>query len=68
MTIKWRLAAVMADREIDNQQLQSLTGLHAGTISKLRNNPPKRIDTETLDTLCKALNCEPGELLRYVAD
>lgn len=68
MAIKWRLAAVMADREIDNQTLHDLTGLHLGTIAKLRNNPPARIDVETLNKLCTALNCQPGELLRFVSD
>ena len=66
MAIKWRLAAVMADREVDNEKLQLLTGFHAGTISKLRNNPPKRVDIDTLDKLCQALSCTPGDLLRYV--
>lgn len=68
MTIKWRLSAVMADREIDNQKLHELTGLHLGTISKLRNNAPARVDTKTLDMLCVALDCQPGELLVYVPD
>jgi len=68
VAIKWRLAAVMADREIDNQKLHILTGLHLGTISKLRNKKPSRLDTQTLDILCKALSCEPGDLLRYVPD
>ena len=68
MTIKWRLSAVMADREIDNQTLHQLTGLHPGTISKLRNNPPSRIDVITLNLLCQALNCQPGELLRFLPD
>lgn len=65
MAIKWRLNAVMADREIDNQQLHKLTGLHIGTISKLRNNAPSRVDTKTLNLLCAALRCQPGDLLIY---
>ena len=68
MPIKWRLAAVMADREIDNQKLHELTGLHLGTVSKLRNNPPKRIDMDTLNALCRALKCVPGELLTWRED
>lgn len=68
MAIKWRLSAVMADREIDNQALHQLTGLHPGTISKLRNNPPSRIDVITLNLLCSALNCQPGELLSFIPD
>lgn len=68
MAIKWRLSAVMADREIDNQTLHQLTGLHPGTISKLRNNPPSRIDVTTLNLLCQALKCQPGELLCFIPD
>jgi putative transcriptional regulator len=68
MAIKWRLIAVMADQEVDNQELHELTGLHLGTIAKLRNNPPSRIDTDTLNKLCMALRCQPGDLLRYVPD
>jgi putative transcriptional regulator len=68
MPIKWRLAAVMADREVDNQKLHELTGFHPGTISKLRNNAPARVDLKTLEVLCKALDCQPGELLRYLPD
>lgn len=68
MTLKWRLAAVMADKEIDNQALHEATGLHIGTISKLKNNPPKRIDWDTLEALCRALKCEPGDLIRWIDD
>ena len=68
MAIKWRLNAVMADKEVDNQRLHELTGLHIGTISKLRNNPPARVDTKTLNLLCKALECQPGDLLRYIQE
>lgn len=66
MALKWRLVAVMADREIDNQKLHELTGLHPGTISKLRNNLPSRLDIETLEKLCTALKCQPGDLLRHI--
>ena len=68
MTIKWRLKAVMADRDVNNKQLHLLTGLHLGTIAKLRNNRPDRIDMETLEKLCTALNCQPSELLIFIPD
>ena len=68
MGIKWRLTAVMADREIDNSALKELTGFHLGTISKLRNRCPSRVDIDTLNRLCKALKCVPGDLLVWVDD
>ncbi len=70
MPIKWRLAAIMADRELDYKQLAQLTEMHPVTISKLKNTyeMPPRLDRETLYKLCKALECQPGDLLRYVED
>jgi putative transcriptional regulator len=67
MPIKWRLAAVMADREMDYKQVAELTGMHKVTISKLKNTyeMPPRLDRDTLEKLCRVLNCQPGDLLRY---
>jgi putative transcriptional regulator len=68
MPIKWRLAAVMADRELDYKQVATLTGMHPVTISKLKNTyeMPPRLDRETLEKLCRVLECQPGDLLRFV--
>lgn len=63
--IKWVLTEVMNDREIDNQTLHQLTGLHLGTISKLKQNLPSRIDMNTLNLLCHALKCQPGDLIQF---
>jgi putative transcriptional regulator len=70
MPIKWRLAAVMADRETEYKELARLTGLHPVTLSKLKNSRfmPPRLDRTTLEKLCKALDCQPGELLRYIPE
>jgi putative transcriptional regulator len=68
MPIKWRLAVLMADREVDYKQLASVTGLHPVTVSKHKNARvmPSRLESETLEKYCKALKCQPGELLVYV--
>lgn len=68
--IKWRLAAVMADREMDYKQVAEVTGLHRVTVNKLKNTyeMPSRLDRNTLVKLCHALACQPGDLLRYVPD
>lgn len=70
MPIKWRLAVLMADREIDYKQLAEITGMHPVTISKHKNIRvmPDRLERETLEKYCKALNCQPGDLLMYVPD
>lgn len=68
MVIKWRLAAVMADREIDYREVAQRAGLHHVTVNKLKNSyeMPPRLDRTTLEKLCKVLNCQPSDLLRYV--
>lgn len=70
MTVKWNLAYLMLDRDIKTGELAASTGLHANTISKLKafREMPKRLDSETLNKLCRALNCQPGDLLTWVPD
>ena len=70
MAIKWRLAAVMADRELDYKEVAELTGFHKVTVNKHKNlkRMPPRLDYETLDKYCRVLKCEPGDLLRYLPD
>jgi putative transcriptional regulator len=70
MAIKWRLAVLMAERELDYKQLAEMTGLHPVTVSKHKNMRvmPARLEYETLYKYCEALNCQPGDLLVLVPD
>jgi putative transcriptional regulator len=66
MPMKWRLPVLMADREMGYKELAAATQMHPGTVSKLKNNLPDRLEMETLMKLCKALECQPGDLLVYI--
>jgi putative transcriptional regulator len=70
VTIKWKLNQLMFERGIKNKDLVAATGLHENTISKLKNcrQMPERLEKNTLDRLCKALQVQPGELLTYEED
>lgn len=70
MPMKWRLAAVMADREIGYKELADAAGLHRVTVNRLKNTyeMPPRLDRETLEKLCRVLKCQPADLLRYIPD
>lgn len=70
MTIRWMLASLMLEKNIKTGELADRTGLHPNTISKLKacREMPQRLDRDTLDKLCKALDCLPGDLLRYLPD
>ncbi len=66
MAIRWKLAVVMAERNISNKELAALLGMHPTSVSRLktRRTFPK-IDEDTLSALCKALKCQPGDLMVY---
>lgn len=67
--IRWKLAVVMAERNISNKELAQLIGLHATSVSRLKTRRRlTRIDEDTLNALCKALNCQPGDLMVYEPD
>ena len=50
------------------KDLAERAGVHYVTISGIWKNASKRVDLETLDKLCKALDCEPGDLFERVPD
>lgn len=67
--IRWKLAVVMAERNISNKELAALIGMHPTSVSKIKTRRRlTRIDESTLDALCKALNCQPGDLMVYEED
>jgi len=59
----------MADRNISNKELAARVGMHPTSVSKIKTRRRlTRIDETTLDALCKALNCQPGDLMVYEED
>lgn len=41
-------------------------GFHSATVTKLRKN--ERINTDTINSICKVLNVQPGDIMEYVED
>ena len=68
MPIKSRLAIIMAEKEIRGKELAERVGITEANLSKLRTGKVKAIRFSTLEALCKALNCQPGDLLVYIED
>jgi len=66
--IQFRLKVVQAERNISNNQLSQETGLSLASICKLRNYAPVRLDLRTLNLLCVALDCTPGDLLKRLPE
>jgi putative transcriptional regulator len=68
MGIIVRLDRVMADRKISLKDLAVVIGITNANLSILKTGKAKAVRLETLDALCKALNCQPGDLLEYTPD
>lgn len=67
--IKITLDRIMFEKDkIKVPELQSLSGINKNTLYALYNNSSTRLDLSVLNRLCKALNCEPGDLLEYIPD
>jgi putative transcriptional regulator len=62
MTVTLRLDELLEQKERSAYWLAQQTGLTNANLSRLRRGLTKGIDFETIDKLCQALECEPGEL------
>ena len=60
-----RLDRVMADRKISLNELAEKVGMTNVNLSNLKTGKMKGIRFETLDAICKALDCQPGDLMEY---
>ena len=68
MAIILRLDRVMADRKMSLNELSQKVGVATVNLSKLKNGHVSAIRFSTLDAICKALNCQPGDILEYAED
>ena len=67
MPIVLRLDRVMADRKMSLNELSERVGVANVNLSKLKNGHVSAIRFSTLEAICEALNCQPGDILEYSA-
>ena len=58
----------MAKKKISAGQLAELIDITPANLSILKNNKAKAIRFSTLEAICKALDCQPGDILEYTAE
>ncbi len=63
--IKLKLDEMLREKNMTAYALHIKSGLHQSVISKIKRNMSKALQLDVLDTLCKALDCQPGELIAY---
>jgi putative transcriptional regulator len=65
MSIIVNLDVMMAKRKMSSSELASKIDISLANLSILKNNKARAIRFSTLEAICKALNCQPGDILEY---
>ena len=66
MPIVVNLDVMMAKRKMSLNELASKVDLTLANLSILKNNKAKAVRFSTLEAICKALDCQPGDILEFV--
>lgn len=68
MAIVINLDVMMAKRKIGLTELAGKVDITMANLSILKNNKAKAVRLSTLDSICKVLDCQPGDILEYVKE
>ena len=68
MAIVVNLDVMMAKRKISVTELANKVDITMANLSILKNNKAKAVRFTTLDAICRALDCQPGDILEYVKE
>ena len=59
------LDVMLAKRKMKSKELAGIVGITTANISILKSGKAKAIRFSTLDSICKALDCQPADILEY---
>lgn len=65
MSIIVNVDVMMAKRKMSSQELAEKIGITAANLSILKTGKAKAIRFSTLEAICQALDCQPGDILEY---
>ena len=68
MAIIINVDVMLAKRKMSVTELSERVGITMANISILKNGHARAIRMDTLNSICRALDCQPGDLLEYVPD
>lgn len=68
MAIIVNVDVMLARRKMQSKELAEILDMTPANFSILKTGKAKGIRFDTLQTICKALDCQPGDILEYVAD
>ena len=68
MSIIVNVDVMMAKRKMSSQELAERIGITQANLSILKTGKAKAIRCSTLEAICKALDCQPGDILEFAQD
>jgi putative transcriptional regulator len=68
MAIVINIDVMLAKRKMSVTELSEKVGITMANLSILKNGKAKAIRVSTLDAICKALECQPGDILEYQSE
>jgi len=68
MSIIVNLDAVLAKRHMKSKDLAEIIGITTANLSILKSGKAKAVRFSTLEAICKALDCQPADILEYIED
>ncbi len=68
MPIIVNVDVMLAKRKMSSTELADKIGITTANLSILKTNKAKAIRFSTLEEICKALSCQPGDILEYVSE
>jgi len=68
MSIKVNLDVMLIKRQMKSKELAEIIGITTANMSILKSGKAKAIRFSTLEAICKALDCQPSDILEYMED
>ncbi len=68
MSIIVNLDVMLAKRKMKSKDLAETIGITTANLSILKSGKAKAVRFSTLEAICKALNCQPSDILEYIED
>ena len=66
--IKFKVKVMLAIREMTQKELAERTGIRPPTVSAICTGAVKHLPVEALNRICDVLECQPGDLMEFIAD
>lgn len=63
-----RLDRMLAERKVNSKELAERIGISPVNLSRIKTGKISAVRFSTLDAICQALGCQPGDLLEYIPD